>query len=169
MGFKELSSFNQALVAKQGWRLIQFPNSLMAKVLQAQYFKKSGFLNAKLGYKPSFIWRSILWGRQVLHNGLRWRIRNGEQVQIYKSNWIPRPTTFKILSTPTLPLETTVSALIDRERKWKENLIRQDFLPEDADQIIKIPLPRIPSLDQHLWYFDKHGNYSSKEWVPSCT
>lgn len=66
--------FNQALLAKQGWRLLQFPDSLMATVLQTQYFKKSDFLNAKLGYKPSFIWRSILWVRQVLHNGLRWRM-----------------------------------------------------------------------------------------------
>lgn len=60
MGFRDLSGFNQALIAKQGWRVIQFPNSLMAKVLQAQYFKKSDFMNAKLGYKPSFIWKSIL-------------------------------------------------------------------------------------------------------------
>lgn len=55
MGFRDLSSFNQALIAKQGWRVIQFPDSLMAKVLQAQYFKQTGFRNAKLGYNPSFI------------------------------------------------------------------------------------------------------------------
>ena len=58
MGFRELSSFNQALLAKQSWRIIQFPNSLKARVLQAQYFKKH--LIAKLRYKPSFKRRSIL-------------------------------------------------------------------------------------------------------------
>lgn len=61
--FKDLSSYNKALVAKQSWRIIQFPNLLLVRVLQAKYFKHSEFLGAKLGYQPSFIWRSILWGR----------------------------------------------------------------------------------------------------------
>lgn len=55
VGFRDLSNFNQALIAKQGWRVIQFPDSLMTKVLQPQYLKKKDFMNAKLGYKPFFI------------------------------------------------------------------------------------------------------------------
>ena len=97
----------------------------MAKVLKALYFKKTDFLNAKLGYRPSFIWRSILWGRQMLHQGLRWRIGNGEQVKIYNCNWIPRPSTFKIVSAPTLPLEATVFLFINDEHNWNEALIKQ--------------------------------------------
>lgn len=54
MGFRDLTCFDQALVAKQGWRVIHFPESLMARVLQARYFKHSNFLQAKLGYNPSF-------------------------------------------------------------------------------------------------------------------
>lgn len=55
VGFKDMSSFNQALIAKQGWRLIQYPVSLMAKVMKARYFKQIDFLKAKVGYNPSFI------------------------------------------------------------------------------------------------------------------
>ena len=60
MGFRDLTCFNQTLVAKQGWRVIHFPKSLMARVLQARYFKNSSFVQAKLGSNPSFIWRRIL-------------------------------------------------------------------------------------------------------------
>ena len=79
MGFRDLSSFNQALVTKKGWRIIQVTDSLVAKVMKARYFKHSSFMKAKIGSYPSFIWRSILWGRDVVEKGLRWRIRNGDR------------------------------------------------------------------------------------------
>ena len=71
LGFRDFSSFNQALVAKQGWRLIQNPDSLVAKVLKAKYYKQTDFLKAKIGSNPSYIWRSIVWGRHVLQKWIR--------------------------------------------------------------------------------------------------
>ncbi|KAH9657474.1 putative reverse transcriptase/RNA-dependent DNA polymerase [Citrus sinensis] len=35
LGFKDLSCFNQVLVAKQGWRIMQAPDSLVARILKA--------------------------------------------------------------------------------------------------------------------------------------
>ena len=48
LGFKDLSSFNQALLAKQGWRLLENPNSVAFKILKVKYFKGEDFLSAKL-------------------------------------------------------------------------------------------------------------------------
>lgn len=104
----------------------------------------------------------ILKGRMVFQNGLRWRIGNGIQVQIYKSYWIPRPETFRVISPPTLPMEVKVSEMIDQNNMWKESIIQQHFLPDDAEKILKIPLPKAPSLDQPLWHYDKSKNYSVK-------
>jgi len=33
LGFRDLVLFNQALLAKQGWRLIQNPSSLSAQII----------------------------------------------------------------------------------------------------------------------------------------
>ncbi|XP_024041979.1 uncharacterized protein LOC112099106 [Citrus clementina] len=103
LGFREMSSFNQALMAKQRWRLLQYPHLLVTKVLKARYFQKSDFLRAQAGSNPSYIWRSILWGTHVLQKGIRWRIGNGEQIHICRDNWIPRPETFRPLSIQNLP------------------------------------------------------------------
>ncbi|KAL9440996.1 hypothetical protein AB3S75_019634 [Citrus x aurantiifolia] len=160
--FRDLSSFNQALVAKQSWRIIQAPESLIARVMKEKYFKHSGFMEAQSGSNPSYIWRNILWGREVIHKGLRWRIGDGKLVKVYQSGWLPRPETFKPISPPSLPLDTTVSVLIDEDHCWRDDVIQQHFHQEDAAQILKIPLPRQPSPDQVLWHYDKKGNYSVK-------
>lgn len=91
----------------------------------------------------------------MIHRGLRWKIGNWENVQIYGSRWISRPSTFKILSQPTLPEEATVSVMINEEQKWDENMIKQHFIPEDSERIIQLSLPKGPELDQLVWAYDK--------------
>lgn len=38
MGFRDLKSFNKALLAKQGWRLQTNTQSLFSRVFKAKYF-----------------------------------------------------------------------------------------------------------------------------------
>ena len=71
LGLRDLEAFNFALLAKQGRRLVQHPNSLVARVLQGLYFRNSSVLETKLGSRPSYLWRSILEGHQLLQMGLR--------------------------------------------------------------------------------------------------
>jgi len=69
MGFKDHRAFNLALLAKQGWWLIQNLGSLAHKVLKAKYFPGSNFIEAQLGKKPSYTWRSLVAAREVLDRG----------------------------------------------------------------------------------------------------
>lgn len=55
MGFQNMGSFNIALLAKQGWRLIQNPNSLISQVLKAKYYPHSSFINVNLKNLPSYM------------------------------------------------------------------------------------------------------------------
>ncbi|XP_073291141.1 uncharacterized mitochondrial protein AtMg00310-like [Primulina huaijiensis] len=89
MGFRELESFNKALLAKQIWRIMIHPESLVARVLKARYFKHKDILEANLGNNPSFIWRSIIWSRQLIFKGVSWRVGNGKRIQTFRDKWIP--------------------------------------------------------------------------------
>ena len=45
MNFKDLKAFNLALLAKQGWRILKSPNSLLHSVFKAKYFAKASFMD----------------------------------------------------------------------------------------------------------------------------
>lgn len=77
MGFKDLKIFNQALLVKQGWRLLHNKDSFLYKIYSARYFPHGDFFEEKLGFNLSFAWRGIWGPRKVLMRGRRWRIGDG--------------------------------------------------------------------------------------------
>jgi hypothetical protein len=45
IGFRDLRLFNQALLAKQAWRLIEYPDTLCARLLKARYYPVGDLLD----------------------------------------------------------------------------------------------------------------------------
>ncbi|XP_031254339.1 uncharacterized protein LOC116112329 [Pistacia vera] len=114
LGFKDLELFNLAMLAKQGWRLLHYPNSFTARVLSAKYYPEVYFLEAKVKRTSSFIWRSVMAARPILESGLMWRIGDGSKARIWQDKWLPSPSSFKIQSQCLdMDLEAKVATLID--------------------------------------------------------
>lgn len=59
LGFRDLESFNTTLLVKQAWRFLHNPNSMAAVICREKYLSKTSILVAKLGSRPSMIWRRI--------------------------------------------------------------------------------------------------------------
>ena len=57
MGFRDLQKFNNALLAKQVWRLIHDKDTLLYKVLSAKYFPIGSILDAPVHPKSSYTWK----------------------------------------------------------------------------------------------------------------
>ena len=82
MGFKELSLFNDALLAKKPWRLLHNKDSLFYRVFKSKFFPNCSIMEAKEGHGGLYAWRSILVGREVIRRGAKWRVGNGESIKL---------------------------------------------------------------------------------------
>jgi len=97
LGFRNLKNFNEALLAKQIWRLHRTPTSLLAKCLKAKYYPHSDILQANLGHNPSYTWRSIFSTKWIVLKGGCWKIGNSSHVHAWRDNWLPFQNGFRPL------------------------------------------------------------------------
>lgn len=164
LGFRDFSAFNDALLAKQVWRLKKDNTSLVARLLKARYFPNSDILEANLGCRPSFIWRSLQGAISLVKGGYRWLIGNGESVRVFEDRWLPRPYTFKpIVNLMPSCDYLRVADLIDKERgSWKESLVREVLSPIDAELVLDIPLCDLWPSDRIIWHFSNSGDFTVK-------
>ena len=77
LGFWDFRDFNLALLAKQVWRLLTYPNSLIARVLKGRNYRHSNPLRTWKANAPSFGWSSLMAARSVLVNGIRRMVGTG--------------------------------------------------------------------------------------------
>ncbi|CAB4298745.1 unnamed protein product [Prunus armeniaca] len=114
------------------------------------------------GSSSSWGWKGLIQGHRILEAGVRWRVGNGENIQICVDRWMPQPYTFKVQSPhPEMPV--WVKDLIDPVTKaWKRDEVIRWFSETEAQLILKMPISRLGCPDKLLWHFTKHGNYTVK-------
>ena len=163
MGFRDLRVFNQALLAKQGWRLLCDTSSLVHQVFSARYYPNNAFLDARRGYDPSYIWRSIWGAKALLLDGLKWRVGNGEKIGVWEEAWLPGESSTRV-PTPNLgsPADLRVSELLDTHGEWDMVALETHFTAEDVLLIREIPLSDRRPVDVQYWWPAPNGVYSTK-------
>ena len=101
-------------------------------------------------------------GVGLLKEGIIWRIGNGESVRIWEDPWLPKGLTRKLATPIRINLLIKVSELINPiTGVWDEQLICEIFWPEDANDILRIPIVKNLE-DWPAWYFDAKGLFSVK-------
>lgn len=105
LGFRDIAAFNDSLLAKIGWKLLQQPDALLSQVLLGKYCHSSSFMKSSIPSNASHGWRSIMEGRKILEKGVGWLIGNGESIKLWKDPWLSTSEPSRPLGPP--PLETT--------------------------------------------------------------
>ena len=163
LGFKDIQDFNQALLAKQAWRLLQYPDSLFAMIFKSRYYNSSEFLEATLGSRPSYAWRSIQFGKDLLLQGLRKEVGDGVSVYVWMDQWIVgEPMRRPLMKNIFVDLELKVCSLIDPVTKtWDPGILSDLFFDQDIESIMKMK-PITDESDFWVWMHNRNGSYSVK-------
>ena len=151
-----------AFLTKQGWRILQQPDSLVANIFKEKYYPHGSFLDSSLGRQPSYAWHSICNAKSLLQAGFVWRAGDGTSINIWTYPWLPILGSHKVQSPMNAQLaEAKVSVLLDMETNWwKTDLIHILFGAEEADAICSMLVCLRTRQDKLVWEGTKHGNYT---------
>ncbi|KAL9813407.1 putative ribonuclease H domain, reverse transcriptase zinc-binding domain-containing protein [Arabidopsis thaliana] len=174
--FKDIEAFNIALLGKQLWRMVSRKDSLMARVYKSRYFRKTNPLNAPLGSRPSFAWKSIHAAQELLRQGTRAIIDNGASTEIWRHQWIEsKPAKAVNVVKRVLPsharsvssLQYVRDLLDESGREWRRDLLSALFPEDITKQIIQLRPGGRHTLDRVAWDYSRDGHYSVKSgyWV----
>ncbi|XP_019085584.1 PREDICTED: uncharacterized protein LOC109126473 [Camelina sativa] len=146
LGFRNVDDFNTALLAKQLWRLIEFPDSLFARVFKNRYYRNSTPLEPLRSYSRMEEYVSAC---SLVNTGLIKRVGSGDTVDLWSDPWVPAHSQRPALSNgfvtdPNL----TLSFFIDpSSRTWHRDRLLEHFDPLDVPLIQAIPLSNCPQPD----------------------
>ncbi|KAH1131818.1 hypothetical protein J1N35_003196 [Gossypium stocksii] len=161
LSFRSMAKFNVSLLAKQGWRLLTNPKSLVARVLKAKYFPNRDFLNSRLGNNSSYTWKSIWASKGILEKGICWKVGRGTKISVFNDVWILGVKNLILASLVNEPSDYRVAKLIDaNNRNWKKELIDATFREEIAEKIYRIPLAREAHDDVLVWSVELSGEFT---------
>ena len=130
------------MLGKQGWKLMTKPNSLVAQIFKTRYYSRTSFAGATLGHNPSYAWRSIMAAKQVVIEGSRIRIGDGEQTFIGKDPWLPDSECgfINTLLSEQVKAAPVSSLMVPSTRAWDYDILNDIFNERDKNLIWQIPL-----------------------------
>ena len=154
-----IHEFNLTLLAKQLWRLVQFPDSLVARVLRGRYYRLSSPLRANTESSSSYVWTSISAARKLLLLGIRQKIHSGYEVKVWEDPWIP--TTLARPAIPVAPVmhpNIRVSNLTNQVSKdWDVGLLENYGNLDDIPLIRSLAISSTHRRDTFCWNYTRNG------------
>ncbi|KAL4299958.1 hypothetical protein AHAS_Ahas17G0152900 [Arachis hypogaea] len=95
LGFKDFELQNLSHLAKQTWRILTNPEAIWVRILKMVYFFNNSFWEARVHKGASWVWRSILEGRNFFRRKESWSIGDGSKVEVWGDNWVEEKYSLK--------------------------------------------------------------------------
>ncbi|KAL0438995.1 UNVERIFIED_CONTAM: putative mitochondrial protein [Sesamum latifolium] len=124
------------MLAKQLWRILMNPDSLISQLLQCKYFPGTDIFTAKILANASYAWRSLMEARDLIVAGSQWRLRRLEEQGHCDQS------------------DGSCGRWLDVE------LVRALFPPHETECILAVPVHGIHEKDRLIWHYDLQGRFT---------
>lgn len=133
-------------------------------MLKQKYFQNGQLLESTAVPRSRYIWRSLCRAIELIKDSLFWRVGNGSQINVWKHQWVPIPSSYKIQSPISILREVAkVKELIDADNgEWNQEPIYQIFNPDEAAIICRLPTSRSNAIDKLIWRPSSKGTFTVK-------
>lgn len=130
--------------------------------MKAKYHPNYTILEAQLGSKPSFAWRSIQGACNIVSEGLIWRIGDGASVRIWGDKWLPNPSSYMVQSPEKIvDGAARVRDLFYQDvHGWNLRLLTQIFNAEEVQVIQSVPISFTKQPDTQVWRGTRTGLFT---------
>lgn len=75
--FRKFNDFNQAMLSKAAWDLIQHKEKFWIKLFSAKYLQNHTFTQCPQKSADSYIWKGLLWPTEIILKVMHWKIKDG--------------------------------------------------------------------------------------------
>jgi hypothetical protein len=96
LGIHKGSYYNQALIMKLTWNLLNEPSTMWVRIIKAKYkCGEDAIPKVQITHNCSSTWRAIVsvWDKMI--EGMQWTLGNGSTIRLWSDSWLPYGITLK--------------------------------------------------------------------------
>ncbi|XP_074291599.1 putative mitochondrial protein AtMg00310 [Silene latifolia] len=167
LGIRRMKEFNQALLAKIGWRMITHPDSILSRSIGAKYglrWRDGDLIFNNGKSNSSWGWKGIVWGLQLIKPLLAWNISPSSDLSVWNTRWVngrvPKPRCLELLTDPPNLSNLRIKNIILNYRCWDRRLVSMFFDETSVKDILAIPIRCSEGSDNFFWSASSSGDYS---------
>jgi len=154
LGLRKAEAINKAFQCELAWKVISKEESIWVRVMRTKYLKQNEFLSCLPKSTDSPVWKNILKSRQLIREGLVWKVGTGTDISFWFDNWIGNKNLIQHLDIEddlNLDPSIRVSEFI-LNGQWDIQKLNQKIHDHLVLQkIIGIALPILETVDSFCW------------------
>lgn len=167
LGLRSSRDVNAVFMMKSAWNLCNSPTSLWVQLVRGKYnCGREGFPKVDVNKPGSNLWKGICQNWDSFRNSLIWSMGNGEQINFWTDNWVPKVG--PLVDHIDLDLDVgirlhKVSVYVNPQGNWDMSTLEHLIPNEMIRKISNIIPPRIINEEDRIaWGPSPDGTFSAK-------